>query len=230
MYQLHFREELDEPVAREFEHLVASLRAFLLEEHSEEGRHTIDDQSVNFVPVGGLMPFAGPTAPQGWLICDGSQVDRVRYGALFKAIGTTHGAGNGVTSFNLPDMRERFAVGAGGGLALGETGGQFDHVHEISSDGLHDHGGSTDVDGDHVHLIDLFDTITSASGSVDVQSGTGTSAAPGGHEHNVFGDTMDGEGEHGHGIPEDGTHDHGGATLDANPPYTAFHWIIFAGV
>jgi hypothetical protein len=58
-------------VAREFEHLIASLRAFLLEVHTEEGRHTIDDQSVNFVPIGFGMPFFGSTPPRGWLLCNG---------------------------------------------------------------------------------------------------------------------------------------------------------------
>lgn len=54
-------------------------------------------------PVGGMMPWAGgASAPSGYLICDGAAVSRSTYAALFTAIGTTYGAGNGSTTFNLP--------------------------------------------------------------------------------------------------------------------------------
>jgi microcystin-dependent protein len=69
--------------------------------------------------------------PSGWLLCDGSAVSRTTYAALFAAIGTTYGAGNGSTTFNVPDLRGRTPVGAdptGVNLpdnhpALGATGG-----------------------------------------------------------------------------------------------------------
>lgn len=54
--------------------------------------------------IGTIKAFAGSTAPAGWLICDGSAIDRVLYGALFNVIGETYGAGDGTTTFNLPDM------------------------------------------------------------------------------------------------------------------------------
>lgn len=58
-------------------------------------------------PVGSLMPYAGTTPPDGWLICDGSEISRTSYSRLFAVIGTTYGAGDGNSSFNLPDFRER---------------------------------------------------------------------------------------------------------------------------
>lgn len=84
------------------------------------------------VPSGFFGPFAGTAAPTGWLMCDGSAVSRTTYAALFAAIGTTYGAGDGSTTFNLPDMRQRFPLGkasSGTGNTLGASGGSIDHVH-----------------------------------------------------------------------------------------------------
>ena len=56
------------------------------------------------VPTGTVVPFAGATAPDGFLICDGSAISRTRYADLFAVIGTTYGTGDGNTTFNLPDL------------------------------------------------------------------------------------------------------------------------------
>ena len=64
------------------------------------------------VPAGCVMAFAGGgTAPSGWFICDGHEVSRSAYPALFAAIGVTYGSGDGSTTFNLPDFRGRFLRG-----------------------------------------------------------------------------------------------------------------------
>ena len=55
-------------------------------------------------PVGSLMPYAGTTPPDGWLICDGSEISRTTYARLFSVIGTTYGAGDGNSSFNIPNL------------------------------------------------------------------------------------------------------------------------------
>jgi microcystin-dependent protein len=62
---------------------------------------------------GMIITFAGPAAnlPAGWLVCDGSAVKRSVYPALFAAIGTSWGSGDGASSFNLPDLRGRFLRG-----------------------------------------------------------------------------------------------------------------------
>jgi microcystin-dependent protein len=65
-------------------------------------------------PAGGLIAFTGTTAPTGWLLCDGSQVSRTTYAALFAVIGTAYGAGDGSTTFHLPDLRGRFVRGLDG--------------------------------------------------------------------------------------------------------------------
>ncbi len=65
----------------------------------------------SLVPTGVLNPYAGATAPAGWLLCFGQAISRTVYSTLFTAIGTTYGVGDGSTTFLLPDMRGRVAAG-----------------------------------------------------------------------------------------------------------------------
>jgi microcystin-dependent protein len=83
------------------------------------------------------MPFAMNTAPSGWLAANGSAVSRTTYAALFAAIGTTYGAGDGNSTFTLPDLRGYFVRGSGtnsDGVAAGTFGakqadGVISHTH-----------------------------------------------------------------------------------------------------
>lgn len=77
--------------------------------------------SVTLVPAGAVMPFAMNSAPTGWLAADGTAVSRTIYADLFSAIGTVHGAGNGSTTFNLPDLRGIFVRGSGSQTISGST-------------------------------------------------------------------------------------------------------------
>jgi len=63
------------------------------------------------VPVGSVITFAGSTAPSGWMLCYGQAVSRSDYSALYNALGTTYGIGDGSTTFNIPDLRGRVAAG-----------------------------------------------------------------------------------------------------------------------
>jgi hypothetical protein len=67
----------------------------------------------NGVPVGTVVPFAGPVSllPSGWLLCDGSELRRDDYPKLFAAIGSSHGGGDGASTFHVPDYRGRFLRG-----------------------------------------------------------------------------------------------------------------------
>ena len=69
--------------------------------------------TLSIVPSGAIMPFAGSTAPQGYLLCDGREVSRADYPYLFDAIGTVYGEGDGNTTFNLPNLQDKFIEGAG---------------------------------------------------------------------------------------------------------------------
>lgn len=91
--------------------------------------------------AGVIQMFAGSTPPAGWLLCDGSAVSRTDYATLYAAIGDTWGAGDGSTTFNLPDLRGRAPIGAGTGSGLtartlGNTLGSESlqsHTHTISN-------------------------------------------------------------------------------------------------
>ena len=67
----------------------------------------------NYAPAGSVMIWAGTTVPAGYLLCDGSAVSRTTYSALFAAIGTTYGVGDGSSTFNLPNFQDRVIQGAG---------------------------------------------------------------------------------------------------------------------
>lgn len=89
-------------------------------------------------PTGTVVMYAGATSPSGWLLCDGSEVSRTTFNALFQAIGTTYGS-SGPTTFRLPDGRGRAAIGAGQGQgltnrALGSSGGA--ETHTLTKDQL----------------------------------------------------------------------------------------------
>ena len=75
---------------------------------------------IQGVPPGFILPFAGTSIPDGWLICNGAAVSRTEYAALFSAIGTTWGEGDGSTTFNLPDLDERFIEGTVDTSKVGE--------------------------------------------------------------------------------------------------------------
>lgn len=91
--------------------------------------------AVAGVPTGMCLPYAvSVTPPSGYLLCDGAAVSRTTYATLFAAVGTTYGAGDGSTTFNVPDYRGRFVLGvatAGTGSALAATGGAIDHTHDV---------------------------------------------------------------------------------------------------
>ena len=75
---------------------------------------------IQGVPPGFILPFAGTSIPEGWLICNGAAVSRTEYAALFSAIGTKWGEGDGSTTFNLPDLDERFIEGTVDTSKVGE--------------------------------------------------------------------------------------------------------------
>lgn len=83
-------------------------------------------------PVGSVSAYAGENIPTNWLRCDGQEVSRTEYAELFKAIGTTYGAGDSSTTFNLPDLNteNRTIVGSSGDgeFSLGNTGGEKEHT------------------------------------------------------------------------------------------------------
>lgn len=120
--------------------------------------HAASVSQVNaLVPTGSIIATAVSAAPAGWLFCAGQAENRTTYAALFAAIGTTYGAGDGVTTFNLPDLRGRTiaALDNMGGIdagrlswanTLGTSGGT--QTHTLTSAEMPSH---THVQNAHGH-------------------------------------------------------------------------------
>jgi microcystin-dependent protein len=130
---------------------------------------------ATIIPVGVMMDFGGTSAPTGFLVCDGTAVSRTTYSALFTAIGTTWGSGDGSTTFNVPDMRRRTAIGSGGTATdgpantVGSTGGA--QTKTLSTAELPAHSHSI-FDAGHSHSVS--DPGHSHSANISVgSSGTG---------------------------------------------------------
>lgn len=114
------------------------------------------------MPSGSITQFAGSSAPSGWLTCDGTAVSRTTYAALFSVIGTTYGAGDGSTTFALPNLQGKVPVGYDSSQtefdSLGETGGAKTHTlttsempsHTHTQD-AHGHTGTALTAGEHTH-------------------------------------------------------------------------------
>jgi microcystin-dependent protein len=158
--------------------------------------------------VGEIRGYAGTsmTAPNaaGWYLCDGTAKSRTTFVSLFSVIGTTFGAGDGSTTFNLPDLRGRVPLGVGGSHGLGTTGGaetvDLTHLHGGVGLGISGNsGGPSAVDG--------------------IGNGGGTSAPTPGHTH--------GPGSY----DVSGTTDNqvGQSAVSILPPYQAVNFIIYAG-
>lgn len=183
MYGLRFKGLYPSAVAEELEAFLATLRAWLAVDHNEDGTHNLRPSGFDFVPIGALMAWGADTAPDRWLICDGRAVSRTTYRALFEIIGTTYGAGDGSTTFNLPDFRGRFALGvaaSGTGATLGATGGAIDHVHTGPS-----HTHSIASVADHQHAVTTLQTTENGAhdhGGTE-SDGSGTTGGAGGHSH-----------------------------------------------
>jgi microcystin-dependent protein len=125
---------------------------------------TLIRSGLTTIPVGTILDFAGDTEPENYLFCFGQEVSRVTYEALFNIIGVTYGAGNGTSSFLLPDLRGRIIAGRDdlGGVAanrltnpwvtasntLGATGGAQSNVMTAAQMPSHQHTGV-----DHLHLV-----------------------------------------------------------------------------
>lgn len=122
------------------------------------------------LPAGTIQAYAGTTAPAGWLPCDGTAVSRTTYAALFAAISTTWGVGNGSTTFNVPSLARKTLVGSGGsGTAVlansvGSTGGAETHAVTVAEMPSHAHPGSSASSSGSATVYDAGGTLSVFSG------------------------------------------------------------------
>ena len=139
------------------------------------------------MPTGAVLPYAGSSAPTGFLLCYGQAISRSTYADLFSAISTTYGTGDGSSTFNVPDLRGRVAAGQDdmggssanrltdqtGGLngdTLGDTGGSETHTLTTAQMPAHTHtvAAQQQVSGDSTNRggsgqLGAAATITSSS-------------------------------------------------------------------
>ena len=111
------------------------------------------------------MPYAGTSAPTGYLLCHGQAISRSTYAALFAAIADTYGAGDGATTFNLPDLRGRVVAGQddmGGSSANNLTGtsGSVNGDNLGATGGAETHTVTTAQMPSHAHSFSDTDSIT----------------------------------------------------------------------
>lgn len=152
------------------------------------------------LPVALMLPYAGATAPSGWLMCAGQNVSRTTYAALYIAIGTTYGVGDGSTTFGLPDLRGRVLAGkdnmggaaagrltsAGGGVdgaTLGAAGGGQSITLGAANLPAHAHNVNINtgfVSNDHTHNYDHVHYLISSAPGDSVVYNVGSGGATGG--------------------------------------------------
>lgn len=151
------------------------------------------DAQAAIIPAGIMWEFAGSSTPSGWLLCDGSAISRTTYSALFTAISTRYGVGNGSTTFNIPDCRGRVRAGkddmggspafrldstvmSPGGTTLGATGGTQTHALTTS-----------EIPPHHHTVAGTVNTTADGIGNAGLGAPTGVTAA--GHTHTFTGST-----------------------------------------
>ena len=148
-------------------------QTFLLSYHSASGTYRIHRPGAD--PTGTVKDFAGATAPGGYLLCYGQAIGRAGYAGLFNALGTQYGAGDGSTTFNLPDLRDRVTAGKGdmGGSAANRiTSGILPNTPNLGAAG----GAQTNT----------ATTTVSGSATGTVAGTTGTTGSAGGFNSGGF--------------------------------------------
>ena len=191
------------------------------------------------LPVGIMLPFAGASAPTGYLVCDGAAINRIIYADLFAIVGTTYGVGDGSTTFNLPNMVDKHPIGVGTRL-LGNTGGALDHIHSGPS---HQHTYNTVIEHNHplsanpAYVVNMEDPWTTAFVMCQHASGIYKFLIDGGEDGAGMADGngiawFDTEDTHTHTVSNTGSAS-GTTSLDgtqntgvANAPYLALNYII----
>lgn len=146
---------------------------------------TIKGSSGLYVPVGMIMQWTKASTPTGFIVCDGSAVSRTTYAALFDAIGTTHGVGDGSTTFNLPDLQGKLPVGDDGGVSytVAGTGGSTSVTPTLTKSGSVSKSGT--ASGSLSGVPDSGNLAVSVSGNVNVANTTLSTSTIPSHNHTI---------------------------------------------
>lgn len=185
--------------------------------------------ALRSILVGMVAGFPVTTAPEGWLKCNGAEVSRTTYAALFARIGVLHGDGDGETTFNLPDYRGVFPrwLDDGAGIDTGRainslqqdefqshnhagSSGNDSHSHygTTNTSGYHDHSVSASTNGNHRHTIPRYSSIYGEGGGSEFWANLTTSYTgyAGNHSHTIY---LSPNGNHTHSFSTNtDTHNH----------------------
>ena len=173
--------------------------------------------------VGKIDMYAGASAPAGWLICNGQAVSRTKYSRLFDVIGTAYGAGDGSTTFNLPNLQGRVPIGVSSSHALASTGGAETHTLTTAQIPAHTHG-SKSLTG----TINLrYGSVTGGAGGIIGSTETTWSGS-----HAIVSTTTQSNPKYNH-IDITATHEHtsvgSGSAHNNMQPYLTINYIIYVG-
>ena len=146
---------------------------------ASDGNDYYATQQVPSVPAGVISMWASATAPNGWLICDGSPISRTTYAELFSVVGTTWGSGDGSTTFNIPDLRNKTIRAVGSSYSLASTGGADSVVLTANNLPVHTHAIN---DPGHTHTL-----VNASIATTNATPGSLASPAPGQAYSNVNG-------------------------------------------
>ena len=123
-------QQLIDELRRVISGIEAGSEVMLKAAYDTDGNGRVDDADklaghlpAWYAPPGAVIPYAGSSAPDGWLLCDGRTVSRTTYAALFAVIGTTYGAGDGKNTFALPNLQGRVAAGTSSSHPLASKAG-----------------------------------------------------------------------------------------------------------
>jgi microcystin-dependent protein len=193
------------------------------------------------VPTGSLIMWPSVTIPTDWKLCNGDAISRTTFATLYSLIGTTFGVGDGTTTFNLPNYKNRMPYGADV-VAIGATGGSANaivvsHTHTGTTDNqsvnhAHTFSGTTGgQSNDHQHnlptqysgslgdFVNLAGYNGTSTSSVSLSSGVTA-----GHDHTFSGTTANNNANHNHAFT---TGSAGSSGTNANlPPYLGINFII----
>ena len=147
---------------------------------------------IEGIPTGVIIPWSDTAVPSGFLECNGAAVSRTTYATLFAVVSTTYGAGNGSTTFNLPDLKDNVPLGRSNSAALASSGG----ANTVTATG--NVGGSTAnatlataqlASHSHSWNVGNQDPNTSAMGAnflnTNQTRSTGNTGSGQGHDHNM---------------------------------------------
>ena len=150
---------------------------------------------IEGIPTATIVPWSSSSVPTGFLECDGSNVSRTTYSALFAIVGTTYGSGDGSSTFGLPDLQDNVPLGKSGTKALASTGG----ANTVTSTGnvggttanatlseaqlaahTHFYPSPANPSPERIFEINPFRTSRNMSSTASSSTGSGT-----GHQHNM---------------------------------------------